>query len=325
MVSNAAVEAADRAAREWKASGMDPIPPGSEAHKVAYCRMLLDTHNRYKPAVLDWPELEPEARDRLVSLPIWDIAVQTEGKARERVLAYAETITDPLLREAIRLDGFEEGRHKDVLSNLVEAYGIQLAPEPEYVRPRDSEWAFMVTGFSECIDSFFAFGLFALAKRSGFFPPGLVDTFEPVMQEEGRHILFFVNWAAWHRRRLPLWRRPLFMLKVAAVWAFLVWERIGVARGVGGAAGAAPATVPDNNFTMKGSKAVGQVDLSTAELLAICLAENKRRLSGYDPRLLRPKVVPGLMRLAHRLLCWRGCAVAAARRLPTIFAGRGGR
>ena len=323
MVSNAAVEAADRAAREWKASGVDPIPPGTEAHKAAFCRMLLDTHNRYKPAVLDWPELEPEARDRLVSLPIWDIAVQTEGKARERVLAYAETITDSLLREAIRLDGFEEGRHKDVLSNLVEAYGIRLAPEPEYVRPRDSEWAFMVTGFSECIDSFFAFGLFALAKRSGFFPPALVDTFEPVMQEEGRHILFFVNWAAWHRRRLPLWRRPLFMLRVAAVWAFLVWERIGIARGVSGAEEAAPATAQDNNFTMKGSKAVGQVDLSTAELLAICLAENERRLSGYDPRLLRPKVVPGLMRLAYRLLRWRSRAAAAARRLPTIFAGRG--
>ena len=198
---DAPVEAADRAAREWRASGVDPIPPGSDAHKVAFCRMLLDTHNRYKPAIIDWPALEPEARDRLVGLPIWDIAVQTEGKARQRVLSYAEMISDPLLRQAIELDGFEEGRHKEVLSNLVQAYGIGLAPEPNYVRPRDPEWAFMVTGFSECIDSFFAFGLFALAKRSGFFPPALVDTFEPVMQEEGRHILFFVNWAAWHRRQ----------------------------------------------------------------------------------------------------------------------------
>ena len=48
-----------------------------------------------------------------------------------------------------------------------------MAPEPEYRRPRDPEWAFMVTGFSECIDSFFAFGLFALAQRSGYFPPAL--------------------------------------------------------------------------------------------------------------------------------------------------------
>jgi hypothetical protein len=310
MLDDAAVEAADRAARVWAATEPGPIVPGSEAHKVAFCRMLLDTHNRYKPALVDWPALDREARDRLVGLPIWDIAVQTEGKARLRVLSYAETIADPLLRQAIELDGFEEGRHKEVLSNLVQAYGIRLAPEPEYVRPRDPEWAFMVTGFSECIDSFFAFGLFALAQRSGFFPRALVDTFEPVMQEEGRHILFFVNWVAWHRRRLPLWRRPLFLIKTLAVWAFLIWERIGIVRAVGGheASGGGPDGTPrqDNNFTLTGGKSLGAVDLSAAALIEICLAENDRRLSGYDPRLLRPNTVPRLVRCAHRLMRRRG-------------------
>ena len=315
MVDDAMVEAADHAARNWAAAEPGPILPGSDAHKSAFCRMLLDTHNRYKPSVIDWPVLEPEARDRLVGLPIWDIAVQTEGKARLRVLSYAATISDPLLRQAIELDGFEEGRHKEVLANLVEAYGIRLAAEPEYVRPSDPEWAFMVTGFSECIDSFFAFGLFALARRSGFFPPALVDTFEPVMQEEGRHILFFVNWVAWHRRRLAWWRRPLFAAKILAVWAFLIWERIGIARGVGGSdrAGADVAATPqDNNFTVTGSKSLAEVDVSPAMLLEICLAENERRLSGYDPRLLRPNVVPRLMRIAHRLMRWRGNAAMAS-------------
>jgi hypothetical protein len=309
MLDNATVEAADRAARIWAAAEPGPIVPGSDAHKTAFCRMLLDTHNRYKPSVIDWPVLDGEARDRLVALPIWDIAVQTEGKARLRVLSYGETIADPLLRQAIELDGREEGRHKEVLSNLVEAYGIRLAPEPGYVRPRDPEWAFMVTGFSECIDSFFAFGLFALAKRSGFFPPALVDTFEPVMQEEGRHILFFINWVAWHRRQLPLWCRPLFSLKIAAVWAFLIWERIGIARSVGNGEpagkGAADSVPQDNNFTLTGGKSLGAADLSLVALIEICLAENDRRLSGYDPRLLRPNAVPRLMRFAHRLMRWR--------------------
>ena len=281
---------------------MNTIRPGSEAHKELFCRTLLDTFNPYKPAVIDWPVLDPGSRDRLVTLPIWDIAVQTEGRARLNVASYAPKVADPLLRRAIELNAFEEGRHKHVLSNLVEAYGITLAPEPPYPAPRNPEWAFMVTGYSECIDSFFAFGLFESAKRSGFFPPDLVDTFEPVMQEEGRHILFFVNWAAWHRRTMPLWRRPLFELKVLAVWIFLIWERIGIAREVGGAP-------EDNNFTLTAAKTVHE-ETSLADLLDTCLAENDRRLDSYDRRLLRPRFVPALARLARRFMRSRESARA---------------
>ena len=299
MTDEAVIAAADETARRWAAPDRGAIRPGSDEHKNAFCRMLLDTHNPYKPAVIDWPPLDAGARERLVALPIWDIAVQTEGKARIRVLSYAEPITDQLLRNAIELDAFEEGRHKEVLSRLVDAYGIRLRPEPEYLKPRDPEWAFMVTGFSECIDSFFAFGLFAMAKRSAFFPAELVETFEPVMQEEARHILFFVNWVAWHRRNLPWWRRPWFWARVAAVWVFLIYERIGLARGVGASQSEAP---QDNNFTLTGSKAVADIDLLPAGLIDICLAENERRLSGYDRRLLRPAVMPCLVRLIRRFL-----------------------
>ena len=166
---------------------------------------------------------------------------------------------------------------------------MSLAPAP-----RDAEWAFMKTGYSECIDSFFAFGLFEVARRSGYFPPELVATFEPVMQEEGRHITFFVNWAAWHRRTMPWWRRPLFEARVVAVWCFLIWERLSIARGIGG-------QTEDANFTVTGSAAVGH-DVSTRQLMEICLAENDRRLAGYDPRLLRPRLVPALVRLACRFM-----------------------
>jgi hypothetical protein len=310
VTEDAVISAADETARHWASPDRGIIRPGSDEHKNAFCRMLLDTHNPYKPAVIEWPPLDAEARERLTALPIWDIAVQTEGKARIRVLSYAEEIADPLLRRAVELDAFEEGRHKQVLSRLVEAYGIRLAPEPEYHRPRNAEWAFMVTGFSECIDSFFAFGLFAMAKTSRFFPPELVETFEPVMQEEARHILFFVNWVAWHRRNLPWWRRPWFWAKIAAVWVFLIYERIGLARGVGGAAEAQP---QDNNFTLSGSKAVANVDLSPAALIDICLAENERRLRGYDCRLPHPMVMPCLVRLVRRLLrAPRGARTEAA-------------
>ncbi|HVB66400.1 MAG TPA: ferritin family protein [Acetobacteraceae bacterium] len=298
MPSPQAIEAADRAARHWRYQATTEAAPPPDEQVAMLSRMLLDTFNPYRPAVIDWPQLDDAARTRLVTLPIWDIAVQTEGRARLRILSYARRVGIPVLREAFELMAFEEGRHKEVLSRLVEAYGIQLEPEPEYVEPKDPEWGFMVTGYSECIDSFFAFGLFELARRSGFFPPELVETFEPVIQEEGRHILFFVNWIAWHKRTMPLWRRPWFALKTLGVWVYLIRERIGLARDV------SAGEKENANFTVDGASAVGG-DVDPAELMAICLAENDRRLAGYDPRLRQPRTVPALVRLVLPVLRWK--------------------
>ena len=282
--------------RNWRAAEADPVPMGSDAHKRLFCCMLLETHNPYRPAVIAWPQLTREALQRLTSLPIWDIAVQTEGRASVRVHSFAQSVSDALLRQALEMNAFEEARHKLVLNKLVQTYGIQLAPEPEYLPPQDPEWAWLVTGYSECVDSFFAFGLFELARRCGYFPPELLETFEPVIQEEGRHILFFVNWAAWYKRNLPWWRRPQFFLKTCAVWLFLIWERVGIAKGVDAEGGA-----QDANFAITGSGSVG-VELAPRELIDLCLSENERRMAGYDRRLLRPLTVPRLARWARRLL-----------------------
>jgi hypothetical protein len=88
-------------------------------------------------------------------------------------------------------------------------------------------------------------------------------------------------------------------MKVAAVWAFLVAERIGLARSAGTTKDGTP---QDNSFTLTGSKAVADIDLAPARLIDLCLAENERRMSGYDARLLRPQVVPQLVRLVRRFL-----------------------
>lgn len=273
-----------------------PIKRGSREHLALMCRMLLDTHDPYTPALIDWPTLTEETRARIVSLPIWDMAVQTEGRTGLFVKTFGETVTDPLLKSAVEMDAFEEARHKTVLADMVTHYGIELEPEPPYVKPKDAEWAFMRSGYSECIDSFFGFGLFKIAKDTGFFPPELIDTFEPVMREEGRHILFFVNWVSWWRRTMPWWRRPYFEAKVILVWLFLIGERMSMAKGMAGNTKA-----QENNFTLNGSKELG-VEVEFHELAAICLAENDRRLAPYDKRLLRPKFVPGAIRLVLKLM-----------------------
>ncbi len=266
---------------------------GSDAHKVLFCRTLFDTFNPYKPAVMDWPKLQAAERERLAALPIWDVAVRTEDKAGINIASYATTLADPLLKKAIALVGFEERRHRHVLSHLLQAYDIAVQSLP-VTAPTNPAWAFMLTGYSECIDSFFAFGLFEIAKRSGFFPEELVETFEPVIHEESRHILFFINWAAWHRRNLNIIQRIWFELNVIAVWAFIFAQRISIAAGAGKGS-------RYSNFTFTGANQMGQ-PITARGLIDLCLSENERRMGQYDSRLVRPRFVPALARLLRKLL-----------------------
>jgi hypothetical protein len=295
----ATVAASEERTRHWSDDAQRRIKYGSAEHKQMMCRMFKETFNPYRPSVLKWPTLNAESLQRIVSLPIWDIAVQTEGKARLRMAAYARTLTDPDMRNVLAQNAWEENRHKEVLSKMVQHYGIPLAEEPPYIYPTDPEWAYLVTGYSECIDSFFAFGLFKVAHDSGLFPGELIDTFEPVMQEECRHILLFANWVAWHRANLSLFARIAFEFKVFRVWCFLGWERMELAKSLDGD-DSAPAQ--DNNFTVTGAQSVTNQDLSIVELMQWCLDENDRRFAGYDRRLLRPTTMPFLVRCALPVL-----------------------
>jgi hypothetical protein len=288
-----ACEAADRLSRHWTSTHVGALRAGSREHLHETCRMFRETFNPYRPAVINWPKLSPEMLQRLTSLPIWDIAVHTEGRARLRFARYAATLQSSEMRDAVMLNAWEENRHKQVLGSLVEAYGIALGPEPSYRAPRDPEWMYLVTGYCECIDSFFAFGLFELARRSSFFPAELVETFEPVIQEECRHILLFANLVAWQRASLPWWRRIAFECRVAAAWVYIAWERLVLARSM---KAKGMGTGQDSNFTASAAQAIAPVDIGVRDLMALCLQENDRRFAGYDGRLSRPTTVPNLAR-----------------------------
>ncbi len=264
---------------------------GSSEHKELLCRFFIDTHVPYRPADVVWPELDEPSRRRLAALPIWEEAVRTEAMTARAVLAMGDAETDPRLSEAIRLQGFEEARHAELLDRMTRHYGIALPPSSP-AAPPDPAWAFMRIGYGECFDSFFAFGLFALARDSGFFPAGLVSLFEPVMQEEARHIIFHVNWVAYSQARLAYASRPSYVFRRGlAVWLQLV-SRVKTARQVQSAAERS-----EDNFTMTAHTAFG--DISARGFIELCLRENEMRLAPYDERLLRPAFVP---RVARALL-----------------------
>jgi hypothetical protein len=265
------------------------IKIGSDQHRDLFCRMLLDSFDPYRPAVIDWPELAPDTKARLVGLPFWDVAIETEENAAYRMQSLADGTEDPLMREALALNAFEERRHREVLGHMVRSYGIALGAPPTPPQPLEPRWGFLRTGYGECFDSFFAFGLFALARRSGFFPEPLLGVFEPIVQEEARHNLFFTNWVAYMRARHGGLGRVGFDARRIAAMTLQAWRRIAGARRMDG-----------DNFTRTGSAAIG-VAIGPREFLALCLEENERRFAPYDARLLRPRAMAATARILAAL------------------------
>ena len=270
---------------------MPALNIGSAEHKALFCREFVDTFQPYEVRELRWPELSDGDLQRLRALPFWAEAVSSERTAGARVHAMAEVERDPLLREAIAMQAYEESRHAALLESMLAHYGIPI-PGGEGVRPRDAEWGFLRMGYGECFDSFFAFGLFRLAADSGIFPGPLVERFDGVMQEEARHILFFTNWVAYRRLHLPFHKKARFLVRRGLGISLQALGRVRTALQLRDAE-------EGDDFTMQVPDSIGEVTLRT--LAETCLRENERRLAGYDPRLLRPRLVPRLVRQALRM------------------------
>jgi len=281
---------------------------GSDEHRDLLCRTFVETHRPFRPQDIVWPDLGPEGLERLRALPVWDEASRTEAATAVKVQTLGETETDPIWREAIALQGYEEGRHAEIIALLTRHYGIATSAGSAAEKPKDPTWTFLRTGYGECLDSFFAFGLFEIGKRSELFHRDLIALFDQIMQEEARHILFIVNWAAFLRARRPLPMRPVFDARRAWNIAAQAFDRVkgamhlsGGGNGGNGSNGSeAPAAGSQDGFTLKSHTAFG--DFTLRSFLELCLAENQRRLGPYDPRLLRPTLVPGAVRLMLKVM-----------------------
>jgi hypothetical protein len=272
----------------------------STAHKELFCRSFLESHKVYVPEELPWPELDILSLQRLRALPFWEEALNTEQEAGMMVNAYAATVTDPLVREAIALQGWEETRHAQLLQFVIHHYGITVAERPVAPPPGPDtiERTFIAFGYGECLDSFLAFGLFKRARQSRFFPEPLFTIFDRVMEEEARHIVFFVNWVTY---QLTCQGRGAALFRAAhSSWYYgralrKLWRAIRSPdkRGEGFVATGAGAFIDE---------------LTPAQVLSACLEENTRRMRGFDSVLLQPRFMPTVATITLRslkLLPWR--------------------
>ena len=265
---------------------------GSEAHKTLFCSSFANSHLHYEPETLPWPELDGIYLERLRGIPFWQQALATEQRAGKMVGAFAETVNDPVLRDAIALQGQEETRHGRLIDTLIRVYNIDVPERPLTPLPKRIDEGFKDFGFEECLDSFFAFGLFAIAQEAKFFPESIFEIFDPLLDEEARHIVFFVNWFTYLQiQGGPLVNlfRPVSTLRhySSALGNLIAMFRSSDASGTG--------------FTAKGASTFTS-NLTPEIFISTCLRENTKRMSQFDQQLLRPTLIPNLSAIALRIL-----------------------
>ncbi len=224
------------------------------------------------------------------SIPFWEVALRAERNAGVMVSRFADSLEDPLVREAMAVQGVEEMRHGRLLAVMLERYGIEVRDEPQAVVD-SSERSFIDFGYEECIDSFFGFGIFGLARQIQLFVPQLTDIFEYVLLEEARHVTFFVNWIAYERVRRGRGWKIAQAFSTALGYARAL-RRIAVSFG--------PAAKPKEKVEGVGFAAEGAFamfdGITWRDFLRSCVSENDRYLAEMHPDLARPTVLPTIAR-----------------------------
>ena len=263
---------------------------GSDEHKQRFCREFIASHCQFDPAALAWPDLDAAALGRLRAIPFWQEVLYTERRAGAIVAAYGTTITDPLVREAVMLQGFEEARHAELLQLMIRRYGVAAEERPPEPPSGNLLRAFADFGYGECLDAFLGFGVFKIARRAGFLPDAMFEIFETLIHEETRHIVFFINWMAWQqvaRGRGAPWLRGAmaahFYARAIGRLLRTVWRGRGANDGKDFSA--TQASVFLDGFTFR-------------SFVEECRAEHARRMKDFDPELLQPHFLPRLAVIA---------------------------
>ncbi len=264
---------------------------GTEDHKELFCQSFVSTHRPYDPDRLPWPQLSNDQLRLLRGIPFWAEALKVETNAGVMVTAFAETIADPMLREAIALQGIEEARHALLLEVMMQRYGIEVQRH-DVELPKQLETAFIDLGHEECLDSFFAFGFFELARRSQIFPEAMFGIFESILDEEARHIVFFVNWLTYTQiqrgQGAPWLRSTRSLYYYARALSRLVGAlQTGNTNGPG--------------FTATGAGLLG-IDFTPESFVTTCLQQNERRVATLDAQLLRPQLMPAIFSSVRQVL-----------------------
>lgn len=257
---------------------------GSYEHKKLFCHSLVDSHSSYRPDSLPWPTLDAPSVERIQSVPFWAEVLLTQHNAAQIVCAFAQTLKDPMVREAIRVQGEEQTRLTALIQSFLHQYQIP-SPVPSATRPHHLEAAFIKMGYRKCLDLFLADGLRAAAYQANFISEDLDQHFDSLLAEQSRHTIFFVNWMAYQSIKL---NKRWLALSAAPV----LWSRSSTLVKL-------MATFRPKDEDERPMATRWMARLSAEAFLTLCLSEHERRMQAFNAELLQPQLSANLARFAR--------------------------
>jgi hypothetical protein len=119
----------------------------------------------------------------------------------------------------------------------------------------------------------------------------MFNIFDLLLQEEARHIVFFVNWVAYLQVQRGRGARPLRA-------ATSLWYYGRAVQGMLALVNRSSEGEEAGNDFAATEASVFLGDFSIERLIAECLSENDRRMSSFEPELLRPQLLPSIAKVA---------------------------
>jgi hypothetical protein len=255
---------------------------GSYEQKKLFCRSFIDSHTSFNPEQLSWPKLDNQSLERLQCIPFWPDLLKQQQQTASIVHSYAQTVRDPLMKEAIALLAGEEESLANQLKSMMEFYSIPTSDSPSIQLPSKIESAFIDNGFEGCLDSFLGFGLFRVAQQAHYLPETLFQVFDSFLDKKARRIIFFINWWTYWNIKLKqrngwsefrgirsLWIRRRNLVRLLSAFNREEFEEVSL------------------DSTLTAERLLGEITLE--KFLKICQAEQAHRMQDFNSNLLRPQ------------------------------------
>ena len=123
---------------------------------------------------------------RLRGVPFWQEMYHTERRPGASVDAFTPQVIDPLVCEAVALQGAEESHHAKLIRVMIDRYGLEATERPLEALSTSERPSSISASVSAWI-AFLGFSAFKTARRFELLPDDMFEIFDVLMHEETRY------------------------------------------------------------------------------------------------------------------------------------------